>query len=108
LGSSQGINAAGADIKAAANHNKFAIECHAANFPEVNHYIADLVDPDSTDYMDAADLPATRFAWFSPGYVLYNQPQWKTADRNELIRSGVRVCFQVAIVSNRYRLLVLK
>ena len=66
-GSAQGIQAAGAEIIGAANHNKLAIECHAANFPNVNHYRADLVDPDSADYMDPADLPAARFAWFSPG-----------------------------------------
>lgn len=66
-GSSQGIKAAGADIRAAANHNKIAIECHQKNFPLVEHYRADLVDPDSADYMDPADLPGARFAWFSPG-----------------------------------------
>lgn len=41
----QGIKAAGADIKAAANHSQLAIDCHAANFPNVDHYRADLVDP---------------------------------------------------------------
>src|SRR5215213_7928484 len=46
-GSAQGIRAAGADIKAAANHNALAIECHQKNFPDVDHYRADLVDPDS-------------------------------------------------------------
>ena len=66
-GSAQGIRAAGADIKAAANHSALAIACHQENFPDVTHYRADLVDPDSADYMDAADLPAARFAWFSPG-----------------------------------------
>lgn len=66
-GSSQGIKAAGADIIAAANHNKLAIEVHAANFPNVDHYRADLVDTDSADYIDAADLPGARYAWFSPG-----------------------------------------
>src|SRR5829696_2734964 len=66
-GSAQGIQAAGAEIRAAANHNQLAIECHEKNFPNVPHYRADLVDPDSADYMDPADLPAARFAWFSPG-----------------------------------------
>ena len=66
-GSAQGIKAAGADIKAAANHNELALACHAANFKNVQHYRADLVNPDSADYMDAADLPAARFAWVSPG-----------------------------------------
>ena len=46
-GSAQGIQAAGAEIRAAANHSKIAIECHEKNFPNVAHYRADLVDPDS-------------------------------------------------------------
>lgn len=46
-GSAQGIQAAGAEIRAAANHNQLAIECHEKNFPNVPHYRADLVDPDS-------------------------------------------------------------
>ena len=66
-GSAQGIRAAGADLKAAANHSSLAIACHQKNFPDVTHYRADLVDPDSADYMDPADLPAARYAWFSPG-----------------------------------------
>src|SRR5215467_13531499 len=66
-GSAQGIRAAGADITAAANHNELSLACHSANFKNVRHYRADLVDPDSADYMDPADLPGARFAWFSPG-----------------------------------------
>jgi DNA (cytosine-5)-methyltransferase 1 len=66
-GSSQGIHAAGAEVRVAANHNALAIECHARNFPGTDHRRADLVDPESGDYMDAADLPRARFAWFSPG-----------------------------------------
>ena len=45
-GSAQGIIAAGADIKAAANHNQRAIECYSANYPTAKTYRADLVDPD--------------------------------------------------------------
>ena len=45
-GSAQGIRAAGAELKAAANHNALAIACHQKNFPNVDHYRADLVDPD--------------------------------------------------------------
>ena len=44
-GSAQGIRAAGADLKAAANHSSIAIACHQKNFPDVTHYRADLVDP---------------------------------------------------------------
>ena len=76
-GSSQGIHAAGAEVRAAANHDKLAIECHAANFPQVDHWRADLVDKDSGDYMDPADLPAARFAWFSPGCTHHTQANAK-------------------------------
>lgn len=72
-GSSQGIHKAGAEVRAAANHNKLAIECHAANFPEVDHWRADLVDHESADYLDPADLPPARFAWFSPGCQHHTQ-----------------------------------
>lgn len=76
-GSSQGIHAAGAEVRAAANHNALAIECHAKNFPNVDHWRADLVDPDSGDYVDPADLPAARFAWFSPGCTHHTQANAK-------------------------------
>jgi DNA (cytosine-5)-methyltransferase 1 len=66
-GSSQGILKAGADLRYAANHNPHAIKVHAANFPNADHRCADMVDPESADYTDPADLPGTTFAWFSPG-----------------------------------------
>lgn len=72
-GSSQGIHAAGADVVAAANHNELAIQCHSANFPDTDHWRADLVDPDSGDYMDPADLPEAEFAWFSPSCTHHSQ-----------------------------------
>jgi site-specific DNA-cytosine methylase len=77
-GSSQGIHAAGATVRAAANHSELAIACHQANFPDVDHWQADLSDANNPQvvnrrgkkvsgrYMDPADLPAARFAWFSP------------------------------------------
>jgi site-specific DNA-cytosine methylase len=87
-GSSQGIEAAGAEIKAAANHNKLAIEVHAKNFPNVDHFRADLVDSESSDYMDAADLPAARFAWFSPGCTHHSQ-----ANAKKLYQKGRQITF---------------
>lgn len=72
-GSSQGIHRAGATVRAAANHNQLAIECHAANFPDTDHWRSDLIDPDSGDYLDPADLPRARFAWFSPGCTHHSQ-----------------------------------
>lgn len=65
-GSSQGIHAAGADVRLAANHNQLSLDCHAANFPETDHCRADLSDPDAADYVDPADLPPAAFLWASP------------------------------------------
>lgn len=78
-GSSQGILAAGATLRVAFNHNELNIETHAENFPDVDHWLADVSDhknPEHVDrkgkkvpgrYVDPAELPAARFAWFSPG-----------------------------------------
>lgn len=65
-GSSQGIDAAGADLRLAANHNPLAIECHAANFPDADHVRADLSNPEMADYVDPASLPPSRYMWASP------------------------------------------
>ena len=84
-GSSQGIHAAGATVRAAANHSELALECHAKNFPDVEHWQADLVDkndPQVLDrdgkkvagsYLDPADLPAARYAWVSPACTHHSQ-----------------------------------
>src|SRR4051794_22404629 len=76
-GSSQGILAAGATLRVAFNHNELSIECHAENFPGVDHWLADVSDSKNPEivnrkgkkvpgrYVDPKDLPAARFAWFS-------------------------------------------
>lgn len=46
--------------------NELAIQCHARNYPNVDHRRANLADPDSTDYVDPATLPPARFLWASP------------------------------------------
>ncbi|TDW91110.1 DNA cytosine methyltransferase [Kribbella sp. VKM Ac-2566] len=56
-GLSQGIERAGFDVITAANHNPYKVEVHEANHPGTEHWIADLVDPESADYHDARDLP---------------------------------------------------
>jgi DNA (cytosine-5)-methyltransferase 1 len=57
-GLTRGIEAAGFTTILAANHNDYKIGIHEANHPHAEHWIADLVDPDSADYHSAADLPA--------------------------------------------------
>jgi DNA (cytosine-5)-methyltransferase 1 len=72
-GSSQGIHAAGASVRVAANHSQKAIDCHAANYPDVDHRRADLSDPDQADYLDPVDFPATTFMWASPSCKFHSQ-----------------------------------
>lgn len=72
-GSSQGIHAAGVTVRAAANHNERAVETHAANFPDTDHWRADLVDRESGDYVDVKDLPRARFLWASPSCKNHSQ-----------------------------------
>ncbi|MEW1843014.1 DNA cytosine methyltransferase [Nonomuraea angiospora] len=56
-GLTQGIERAGFTTIVAANHNDYKVEVHEKNHPHAEHWIADLVDPDSSDYHSAADLP---------------------------------------------------
>lgn len=57
-GFTEGIKRAGFTTIMAANHNRYKTEVHEANHPEAEHWIADLVDPESADYHSARDLPA--------------------------------------------------
>ncbi len=94
-GSSQGIHAAGATVRAAANHSELAIECHSANFPETDHWQVDLVDPVNPEvinragkkvpgrYLDPAHLPRARYAWFSPSCRHHSQ-----ANAKKIYRQG--------------------
>lgn len=56
-GLTRGIKQAGFTTIMAANHNAYKVEVHEANHPEAEHWIADLVDPESADYHSARDLP---------------------------------------------------
>lgn len=57
-GLTQGIERAGFTTIMAANHKRYKVQIHEANHPHAEHWIADLVDPDSSDYHDVRDLPA--------------------------------------------------
>lgn len=57
-GLTTGIKRAGFDTIMAANHNRYKVEVHEANHPEAEHWIADLVNKDASDYHSARDLPA--------------------------------------------------
>ncbi|MYR60043.1 DNA cytosine methyltransferase [Streptomyces sp. SID625] len=56
-GLTEAVKRAGFDTIMAANHNPYKVEVHEANHPEAEHWIADLVDPDASDYHSASDLP---------------------------------------------------
>lgn len=60
-GLTRGIELAGFTTIMAANHNAYKVEVHEANHPHAEHWIADLVDPDSSDYHSARDLPPGDF-----------------------------------------------
>lgn len=57
-GLTEGIKRAGFTTIMAANHNDYKVKVHEANHPEAEHWIADLVDPEASDYHSARDLPA--------------------------------------------------
>ncbi len=57
-GLTRGIEVAGFTTIMAANHNAYKVEVHEANHPHAEHWIADLVDPEASDYHSARDLPA--------------------------------------------------
>ena len=68
-GSSQGAHAVpGVRVKLAANHWERAIESHAANFPNVDHYQGDIREADITRW------PAADLFWASP-----ECPKWSVA-----------------------------
>lgn len=68
-GSSQGAAAVpGIDVRLAANHWERAIESHAVNFPDTEHFRGDLHDA------DVARFPAGDLFWASP-----ECPQWSNA-----------------------------
>jgi DNA (cytosine-5)-methyltransferase 1 len=56
-GLTEGLRRAGITTIMAANHNEYKIEVHEANNPDAEHWIADLINPESSDYHSARDLP---------------------------------------------------
>lgn len=57
-GLTRGIESAGFDTLVCANHDEYKVDVHEANHPEAEHWIADLVDREASDYHSARDLPA--------------------------------------------------
>ncbi len=63
----------------AANHNSYKVEVHEANHPDAEHWIADLVDPESADYHSARDLPAGDLLVAGVSCVNHSQANTKKA-----------------------------
>lgn len=57
-GLTQALERAGFQTIMAANHNRYKVDVHEANHPEAEHWIADLINPEASDYHSARDLPA--------------------------------------------------
>lgn len=75
-GLTQGIEKAGFTTIMAANHNRYKVKVHEANHPDAEHWVADLVDPESGDYHDVRDLPAGDI--FAAGVSCTNHSQANT------------------------------
>ena len=56
-GLTQAAVMAGFEDIVSANHKEYKILVHEANFPESEHWICNLSDPESSDYRSAVDLP---------------------------------------------------
>jgi DNA (cytosine-5)-methyltransferase 1 len=78
-GLTQGIKQAGFTTIMAANHNAYKVEVHEANHPEAEHWIADLVNPDASDYHSARDLPAGDLLCAGVSCVNHSQANTKKA-----------------------------
>ncbi|QLY33973.1 DNA cytosine methyltransferase [Nocardia huaxiensis] len=78
-GLTEGIERAGFTTIMAANHNPYKIEIHEANHGHVEHWIADLVDPESADYHDVRDLPAADLLAAGISCVNHSQANTKKA-----------------------------
>src|SRR5258707_1170334 len=74
-GSSQGATAIpGVTASLAANHWAKAIESHAANFPDTEHFMGDLHDA------DVAKFPGADLFWASPECPTWSQARGKQKD----------------------------
>lgn len=83
-GLTQGIELAGFTTIMAANHNAYKVEVHEANHPHAEHWIADLVDPESSDYHSARDLPPADLLVAGVSCVNHSQANTKKAYEQRL------------------------
>ncbi len=95
-GSSQGAaTVPGVEVVFAANHDKMAVDVHASNFPDADHYCGD-VSKESKD--DVTKFPRTDLFWASPAC-----PPWSNArgKRRDFDRSTQGVLFDGEVVDEK-------
>lgn len=78
-GLTKGIEQAGFTTIMAANHNEYKILVHEANHPSAEHWRADLVNPEASDYHSARDLPAADLLAAGVSCVNHSQANTKKA-----------------------------
>ncbi|MEU8362353.1 DNA cytosine methyltransferase [Nonomuraea sp. NPDC048882] len=78
-GLTQGIEDAGFTTIMAANHNAYKVKIHEANHPHAEHWIADLVDKEASDYHSARDLPPADLLVAGVSCVNHSQANTKKA-----------------------------
>lgn len=78
-GLTKGIQDAGFTTIMAANHNQYKVDVHEANHPETEHWIANLVDKEASDYHSARDLPAADLLCAGVSCVNHSQANTKKA-----------------------------
>ncbi|MFD3929718.1 DNA cytosine methyltransferase [Streptomyces sp. NPDC058614] len=80
-GLTNAIKDAGFSVIMAANHNEYKVQVHEANHEDTEHWIADLVDPEASDYHSARDLP--RADLLAAGVSCVNHSQANTVKAYE-------------------------
>ncbi|MER7477397.1 DNA cytosine methyltransferase [Streptomyces sp. NPDC126510] len=88
-GLTKGIEDAGFDAIMAANHNEYKVQVHETNHPHAEHWIADLVDPEASDYHDARDLPAADLLAAGVSCVNHSQANTEKAYEQGLTLFGL-------------------
>ncbi|TYB71147.1 DNA cytosine methyltransferase [Nonomuraea sp. PA05] len=78
-GLTKGAELAGFTTIVAANHNEYKVYVHEANNPTAEHWIADLVDPESSDYHSVRDLPPADLLLAGVSCVNHSQANTKKA-----------------------------
>jgi DNA (cytosine-5)-methyltransferase 1 len=126
-GLTQGIRMAGYTTIMAANHNAYKIAVHEANHPDAEHWIADLVDPESSDYHSAADLPradllvagiscthhsgANTKKAYERGWTLFDMPQdeeYETRVTNSERDRATALCVLQYAAKNNPRVMIIE